>query len=525
MDSLICRICLDKTGTVSVFDKENDNIQYSAKLMRLVNNIVSEEDGLPSMMCFACANDLSLAYQFVQKCEASDKALRCLSAPIELYSDLQTNIELNIKEEDVKREIDDCDDQDDSFSNSFLLENCSKEYFQQQKESSTQSNAVQIIDERNISIEIENETERQNSKSDNSSNGQDNNDKKCKIMKGKFHRNKVRRGKLGPIQCVICGLMTSSPSAMEIHMRTHTGEKPFVCTSCGAKFSSKGLLKRHNETFHSTRERKFTCETCGSSFFRKNDIISHLRVHTDERPYVCPYCSKRFRQVASRNRHQIVHTGEKPFSCPICNKKFAHKSLVKKHQSVHSDERKYACHLCNKSFKSRPALNVHIGLHTNEKQNVCSFCGMAFAMKGNLQTHIRRIHSEKSGQCSICLKTFSDLEVHMRKHTGEKPYICGTCNAAFAVKRSLAHHMIFKHENAGKFKCSIGDCTKTFPTATMLEFHLLKQHTNHTPYICQHCPRRFFRTSDLSRHLRASHMDINFKPSMKTQISKPVMYS
>ncbi|CAH2089994.1 unnamed protein product [Euphydryas editha] len=520
MDSLICRICLDKAGTISVFDREADDIQYSVKLTRLVNNIISEDDGLPSMMCDSCTHDLSLAYQFVQKCEASDKALRCLSAPIELYSDLQTNIELNIKEEDVKHEIDDCDDQEDSFSNSFLLENGSKEFFQQKDTHSD----VQINNERNIEIQIL--TKNEDSKSKNSPHEKsDQNEKDSKNNKGKFRRKNVKRGKLGLIQCVTCGLMTISPSALEIHMRTHTGEKPFICTSCGSKFTSKGLLKRHIETFHSTRERKFTCETCGSSFFRKNDIISHLRVHTDERPYVCLYCSKRFRQVASRNRHQIVHTGEKPFSCNICNKKFAHKSLVKKHQSVHSDERNYACHLCSKSFKSRTALNVHIGLHTNKKQNVCNFCGMAFAMKGNLQTHIRRIHSEKSGQCTVCLKTFSDLEVHMRKHTGEKPYICGTCNAAFAVKRSLAHHMIFKHENAGKFKCSIGDCTKTFPTATMLEFHLLKQHTNHTPYVCQYCPRRFFRSSDLSRHLNASHMDINFKPSLKTIIAKPVIYS
>ncbi|XP_023950024.1 zinc finger protein OZF-like [Bicyclus anynana] len=494
MEALICRICLDRTGTISVFESEPDNVQYSAKLKKLVNITVTEDDGLPSMMCEGCTGELSLSYQFAQKCEASDRALRCLSTPIELYSDLQADRHLraDIKSEEIKNEIDE-GDRHDVFDNSFLFDNTSKTDFDEEKQLTNSPS-------KDLNIDVE-------------SNGKSN-----AGARGKCNGKRLRRGKLGPIQCVICGHMASSPSAMEIHMRTHTGEKPFLCSTCNTKYPTKGSLKRHNETFHSTRERRFTCETCGSSFYRKNDIITHLRVHTDERPYVCPYCSKRFRQIASRNRHQRVHTGEKPYPCPVCGKKFGHKGLVKKHQSVHSEERKYICHLCSKSMKSRTALNVHIGLHTNKKQNVCSFCGMAFAMKGNLQTHIRRMHSEKSGQCSVCLKTFSDLKVHMRKHTGEKPYVCGTCNAAFTVKRSLAHHILFKHENAGKFKCSIGDCTKSFPTTTMLEFHYLKQHTNHTPYVCQHCPRRFFRASDLSRHLKGTHMELNFKSSLKTLI-------
>ncbi|XP_039756771.1 zinc finger protein OZF-like [Pararge aegeria] len=501
MEALICRICLDKTGTISVFESESDNVQYSAKLKKMVNITVTEDDGLPSMMCEGCTSELSFSYQFVQKCEASDRALRCLSTPIELYSDLQADrhLQANIKAaEEIKNEIDDGDCHD-VFDNSFLFDSSSKSG---------------CDDERSLIKKC--------SKEPTYSTCKDKEDKIETVTNNKATENITRkstrkkRGTKGPIQCVICSHIASSRSAMEIHMRTHTGEKPFMCVACNSKYPTKGSLKRHNETFHSTRERQFTCETCGSSFYRKNDIITHLRVHTDERPYVCPYCPKRFRQIASRNRHQRVHTGEKPFPCPICGKKFGHKGLVQKHQSVHSDERKYICHLCSKSMKSRTALNVHISLHTNKKQNVCSFCGTAFAMKGNLQTHIRRMHSEKSGQCSVCLKTFSDLKVHMRKHTGEKPYVCGTCNAAFTVKRSLAHHMLFKHENAGKFKCSIDDCTKSFPTATMLEFHLLKQHTNHTPYICLHCPRRFFRASDLSRHLKGTHMDLNKKCALKT---------
>lgn len=51
--------------------------------------------------------------------------------------------------------------------------------------------------------------------------------------------------------CHICQKNFSSTSALQIHMRTHTGERPFVCSVCQKAFTTKGNLKVGSTFFRS----------------------------------------------------------------------------------------------------------------------------------------------------------------------------------------------------------------------------------------------------------------------------------
>ncbi|PIO14521.1 hypothetical protein AB205_0027670 [Aquarana catesbeiana] len=79
---------------------------------------------------------------------------------------------------------------------------------------------------------------------------------------------------------------------------------------------------------------------CRKSFTRKGELAIHLKIHTGERPYACSKCGKSFSYTGGLVQHQRIHTGERPYSCSECRKSFNYKgNLLQKHQRRHNAER------------------------------------------------------------------------------------------------------------------------------------------------------------------------------------------
>ncbi|XP_064483368.1 zinc finger protein 271-like [Ornithodoros turicata] len=81
-----------------------------------------------------------------------------------------------------------------------------------------------------------------------------------------------------PHRCSFCGYSSYSPSAVKVHERSHTGQRPYVCQVCCKRFAQSSNLWRHSRTVHEGR-RNYKCAVCGLSFQQGAHLKTHQRVH------------------------------------------------------------------------------------------------------------------------------------------------------------------------------------------------------------------------------------------------------
>nr|XP_022906544.1 gastrula zinc finger protein XlCGF49.1-like isoform X1 [Onthophagus taurus] len=169
--------------------------------------------------------------------------------------------------------------------------------------------------------------------------------------------------------CKVCGKLLSSPSSYYVHMKVHSGSKPFQCTECEATF-------------------------CRKTYLEVNFKV-HMRTHTGERPFQCEYCEKRFTQKSSLNTHKRSHTGERPYSCNVCNRAFAVKNYLIAHRWTHVSDKQLKCVHCCLEFTSRSQYILHSKTHLFDCSHECHFCGRVFAKESYLIRHVHKVHKEE----------------------------------------------------------------------------------------------------------------------------------
>uniref|UniRef100_UPI00398EE4FC sal-like protein 4 n=1 Tax=Pristiophorus japonicus TaxID=55135 RepID=UPI00398EE4FC len=288
-------------------------------------------------------------------------------------------------------------------------------------------------------------------------------------------------------KCKFCGKVFGNDSALQIHIRSHTGERPYKCNICGNRFTTKGNLKvhfqRHKEKYPHIRMNPYPVPEHLDNVPTSSGIPYGMSIPVDSSANWVD--TKPVLQTLSSSVGLNLSTSFEDTSDKVPASDFLQRRspAISETASMSSNVSNYDSNLEIKSTNengSAPILATSIISETSRPKlpfgNILDNSQASETSK--LQQLVENIDKTSSdpNECAVChriLSCQSSLKMHYRTHTGERPFKCKVCGRAFSTKGNLkTHYGVHRAKPPLRVQHSCPICHKRFTNAVVLQQHI-----------------------------------------------------